>query len=306
MEREPEEDHDGEHGEQCVEALFDLTRVLLDFGLRRRRLGSGRNLGIGQLLLVGQENHQREDQRHDSHAERIVESGVEGVEIALRENAHVCGNPADTHLGSQFAETALGHFGTHRAADILVAEGRKVGIIEESLRAEPPVAHAHGGERCEHRADVDEHVENLETRVAQFGILFVVVKLSHERLEVTFEQAVAEGDHHQGADHHGLRSNAGNHQRGIPHRHHQDTRDDRPLIVAQPVGDQAADERQNVDRGIKKRIDFPGLFAVDTELRHQEQRQNGHHGVEAETFARIGESRGNQTFRLLEHSRIGY
>lgn len=28
--------------------------------------------------------------------------------------------------------------------------------------------------------------------------------------------------------------------------------------------------------------------------------------VETETFARIGESRGNQTFRLLEHSRIGY
>ena len=51
---------------------------------------------------------------------------------------------------------------------------------------------------------------------------------------------------------------------------------------------------------------FPGLLAVDTEFRHQEQRQNGHHGVETETFARIGESRGNQTFRLLEHSRIGY
>ena len=112
--------------------------------------------------------------------------------------------------------------------------------MKQTNREFTPVAHAHGGERCEHRADVDEHVENLETRVAQFGILFVVVKLSHERLEVTFEQAVAEGDHHQGADHHGLRSNAGNHQRGIPHRHHQDTRDDRPLIVAQPVGDQAA------------------------------------------------------------------
>ena len=190
-------------------------------------------------------------------AKLLREAGVEGVEIALRENAHVRRDAAEAHFGSQLAETALGHFGTHRAADILVAEGRKVGIVEESLRAEPPVAHAHGGERCEHRADVDEHVENLEARVAQFGILFVVVKLPHERLEVAFEQTVAEGDHHQCADHHGLRRNGGNHQRGIPRRHHQNTRDDRPLIVAQPVGDQAADERQDVDRGIKKRIDFP-------------------------------------------------
>ena len=302
MEREPEENHDGEDGEQRVETLLDFAGILLDFGLRGGRTVLLGNLGVGQLLLVDHEDHQREEQRHDGHAEGVVEARVEGVEVALGEGTHVGRGAVEAHLGGQFAEAAVNHLGSHRAAQILVAEGRKVRVVEVALRAQPPVADAHGRKGGDHGADVDEHVENLEARIAQLGVLLVVVELAHQCLEVALEEAVAEGDNHQGADDHRFRGDGGYHQHGVTQRHDHDAGDNRPLVVAQAVGDESAHQSEDVNRGVEERIDFSGLLTVDAEFRHEEERQDGHHRVEAEAFAGVGQRGGNQAFGLIfEH-----
>ena len=47
---------------------------------------------------------------------------------------------------------------------------------------------------------------------------------------------------------------------------------------------------------------FSGLLTVDAEFRHEEERQDGHHRVEAEAFAGVGQRGGNQAFGLIfEH-----
>ncbi len=300
VEREPEEDDHRKDREQRIQALFDFARILSDFGFVDLFLFR-RSLWVGQVFLAQYEYCQREQHRHNRYAERIVESRVERRQIVLRERSQVGRGSVQAHLRRQFRKAAVRHFFGHLAVVVGMAQRRKVRVVEVALRAQPPVAYAHRGERRHHRADVDEHVENLESRVAQFGILFVVVELAHQRLEVALEQTVAERDDHQRADDQRLRVDLRHHQHRVAQRHDQYAGDDRPLVVAQPVSYQTARQGQDVDRGVEKRVDFARLLAVDAEFRHQEQRQDGHHGVEAEAFARVGEGRGNQTFGLFEH-----
>lgn len=80
---------------------------------------------------------------------------------------------------------------------VFVAQLGQLGVIVEIVDLKPPVAHADGDERREEAPDVDEHIENLETRLTLGAELLVVVHLPHERLEIALEKAVAEGYHQQ-------------------------------------------------------------------------------------------------------------
>ena len=73
------------------------------------------------------------------------------------------------------------------------------------------------------------------------------------------------------------------------------------------VGDQAAHERENVDRKVKYRIDNAGVGFVEPEFGHQEQGQNRHHRVETEPFPHVGQRSRQQSLRMVfEHSQIGF
>ena len=134
------------------------------------------------------------------------------------------------------------------------------------------------------------------------------------RLKISFEQTVAERDREQSdacdgqiqrqvADRRGRR----NRDQQIACRHNYQSRQNRPLVVSGLVGDQAAHERENVDRKVKYRIDNAGVGFVEPEFGHQEQGQNRHHRVETEPFPHVGQRSRQQSLRMVfEHSQIGF
>ena len=156
-----------------------------------------------------------------------------------------------------------------------------------------------------------EHIENLETRLTLGAELLVVVHLPHERLEIALEKAVAEG-YHQQADArqrqverqagHGRRRGDGDDQ--VAQRHHHEPPHDGSLVVAGFVGNDTADERQQVNRSVESRIDIPRGRFVQAELGGDEQGQDSHHDVETETLAHIGKGRRDQSFGLSFHKLI--
>ena len=302
VEREPEENHDGEYGKQGVKTLFDLLGRLLDFGFGRfalLRYGFGSR--VGQVVAVGYEDHQGDEHGEDGHAECIVESGVECFEVVLGKGGHVGRSTVEAYLGGQFGKTSFYHFGGHRSVVELVAQGGQVGVVGEALCAQPPVAYSHGCHRGEHAADVDEHVEDLETGVAQFSVFLVVVELADECLQVALEQSVTECDDHQGADDNGFRADGWDGQNDVSQGHDQDTGGDGAFVVASAVGDQTSHHGQNIDRCIEERINFSGAFPVDAEFRHKEKGQDRHHGVKSETFAHVRQRGGDKAFGLSSH-----
>ena len=316
VERNPEEDHDAEHGEQCVDALADLLRRHGD--LLGRSLGTaGRSFlrRVGEALLVGQVDDQRHEHHHDGRDERIVETAVEDIEVAVAEIVQA---------GSRHGRAVeVGRIGVRREVGkplaghmlalgkVFVAQLGQLGVIVEIVDLEPPVAHADGDERREEAPDVNEHVENLETRLTLGAELLVVVHLPHERLEIALEKAVAEGYHQQAHARqrqverqagHGRRRGDGDNQ--VAQRHHHEPPHDGSLVVAGFVGNDTADERQQVNRSVESRIDIPRGRFVQAELGRDEQGQDSHHDVETETLAHIGKGRRDQSFGLSFHKLI--
>ena len=177
------------------------------------------------------------------------------------------------------------------------------------MHLQPPVAHADRNERSEETADVDEHVEYLEARFALVAELLVVVHLTHERLQVALEQTVTECDYQQAQTRqhqieslvgHGCRR--GNCDNQVTDRHDDQAPHDSALVVLGLIGDDTADQRKQIDRGIEARVDVTRRLLVEPELGRDEERQNSHHDVEAEAFAHVGQSGGDQTFWLFKHS----
>ena len=172
-----------------------------------------------------------------------------------------------------------------------------------------PLSHADRNERSEETADVDEHVEYLEARFALVAELLVVVHLTHERLQVALEQTVTECDYQQAQTRkrqiqtlagHGC--GRGNCDNQVTDRHDDQAPHDSALVVLGLIGDDTADQRKQIDRGIEARVDVTRRLLVEPELGRDEERQNSHHDVEAEAFAHVGQSGGDQTFWLFKHS----
>ena len=314
MERNPEEDHHAEHGEKRIDALADLLR-------RHRDLGGGslpalgRSLlrGIGEAFLVRHVDHQRNEHHHDSGDEGVVETAVENVEVAVAEGMQVTdGRTVEVSrigIRGEVGKPLAGHVLTF--GKVFVAEFGQLGVVVEIIDLEPPVAHADGHEWREEAADVDEHVEDLESRLALGAELLVVVHLPHQRLEIALEKAVAEGDDQQSEAGQrqierqaGNRRGRGNGDQQVTQRHHHQPPHDGALVVLGLVGDDTADKRQQVDRSVESRIDVTRRGLVETELGGDEQGQDRHHDVETESLAHIGQSRGDQSLGLSFHKLI--
>ena len=112
-------------------------------------------------------------------------------------------------------------------------------VVQEAVGFQPPLTEEGGDERRDETADVDEHIEDLEAGVPLLlgrfqGLgaflgrfdLIVVVHLADDGLEVSLEQAVAEGDQGQGQAGEGKkpcgvggRGRDGDGQEDVPRRH---------------------------------------------------------------------------------------
>ena len=231
-----------------------------------------------------------------------METGVEGFKVVAGEVLE-CG---EVYLGLRYL---VGVFKEEVAVDIPtgeqgVAEAGEVGVVGVALHLDEGVAHPYGDEGGDAAADVDEHVENLETGVALVAVFGVVIELAHDCLEVSFEESVTERDHKQRAQGNPLGGDeGGNCQEGVAQTHYDESGDDGALVVLGLVGNHASHEGEDVDGAVECRVEGTGLTSVEVELRHEEQRQDGHHNVEAEAFAHVAQGRGNQSFGLvLKHS----
>ena len=128
-------------------------------------------------------------------------------------------------------------------------EGGDVGLVDEAGLAQEAVGDGGSGGRGEHGADVDGHIEQREGGIALRGILRVVIEVAHQDLEVTLEQAGADGNKGEGADHQGDAERVGGGRDGeaqVTGEHHRDTGHD-ALAVADLVGEPAADHRHEVN-----------------------------------------------------------
>ena len=192
-------------------------------------------------------------------------TSVEHLKVAVAGGFHVAHVKTTlVHLLHQRGE--VGHlFAGHVGAffQVLVAQCGQTCIIDHTLDAEPPLAQQGGNERGNQTTDVDEYVENLETRIAAIldrldlflGLalgnsigLHVVVHLTHDSLQVTLEQAITEGDQEQGhAGEHEQphviagRMYNGDCQKHITNGHDHETPLDSTFVILGAVGNETAD-----------------------------------------------------------------
>ena len=190
------------------------------------------------------------------------------------------------------------------AVQELVREGGDVGLVDEAGLAQELVRDGRRGGRSEHRADVDGHIEQREGGIALGGILRVVVEIAHQHLQVALEQARADGDQRQGADHQHDAEGVGRSRDGQAHvagEHDGDTGHD-ALAVADLVGQHAAHDGHEVHRREENRVNLAGGCSVPAELRLEEEHEDGQHRVVAEALAGIGQCEGEESFGLsFEH-----
>ena len=153
-------------------------------------------------------------------------------------------------------------------------------------------------------ADVDGHVEQAEGAVPLGGILRVVVQIAHQHLQIAFEQARADGNHEEGAQHehdaHGIGS-CGDGEGQVTGEHDADA-GDHALSVADLIGQDTAHYGHEIHQSQENGIYLAGYCLIPAEFGLQEQHEDGQHGVIAEAFTGIGQSKGEKSFGLsFEH-----
>lgn len=208
--------------------------------------------------------------------------------VVARHGLHVFGHLVD-----------IGHIATEN----LVCESRDVGFVDETALAQPEVHEIGCGCWGEHRAEVDGHVEEAERGVASGGILRIVVEVANHYLEVALEQTRTEGYEHQGKHHEGERhaatlKRADRHgETYVAEEHHGHT-GDYTFAVANLVGEDAADNRHEIDGSQEDSIELSGGSGREAKLSLQVEQEDGQHGVVAKAFAGVGERQSIQTFWL--------
>ena len=308
MEGHPEEDHHREDEHQRRDARLGLRRGQLN-GLHTGRGGGsglllGRHVGMLERAPEAHVDQVGDHQRDARHAEAHVVGRRELLDVVLRELAQIADRRA--HRGGQLLQLGQ-RLGRHLVAqfEILVGQGRDLSVVDQTVLGQEVVGDPLGHARSEHGADVDRHIEDREGVVTLCLVGRIVVEVAHQHLKVALEEARTAGDQRQRAEHHRLareaRSRRDREQR-IARKHHEDSQRDH-LSEAEPVGQDAAEEGHEVDRGEEDAVDLGrDRFGV-TELRLQEQGEDRKHGVVAEALARVGQRKGVQTFRLsFEHS----
>ena len=167
-----------------------------------------------------------------------------------------------------------------------MAEGGQLGIVEQAVLSEPPLAQIGGDEGRHQTADIDKHIEYLETAVAAalhggqrlgpvFGglSLHIVVHLSHDGLQVALEETIAEGDEEEGQAGEGQQPRGvlcgghdGDGEEHIAQGHDDKAGADGALVVLRAVGDDTAHEAQHIDAGVEHRVDDTAGGIAQTEL----------------------------------------
>ena len=182
----------------------------------------------------------------------------------------------------------------------------EVGVVCHAVDVEPPTAEHGCDEGCDEAADVDEHVEYLESGIALRAVAWIVVELSDDGLEVAFEEAVAEGDEEEcgtceGEEPCGVlrRGEDGHGEDGVACCHYDEAVDDGAFVVLCLVGYGAAYEAEDVDTGIEKRVDQRGCVAREPEFGAEEEHEHGVHDVIAEALAHIAQCCGNEAFWMV-------
>ena len=315
VERHPEEDADAQHGVETGHALADvLGHCLALFGGVLHHLGFGLLGGSGEHLLENHENQQGDEHGGHRGQEGIVDTGVEDLQVALAGGLHVGRVEVGVVLAHPGGE--VGHLGGVHAggiAEVLMAEGGQVAIVGHAVAAQPPLAQRRSHEGSQHTADIDEHVEDLESRITlalsqgqSLGALLgglgfeVVVHLAHNGLQVALEEAVAAGNDQQGGagddqhrrHRHAVGAVAGrNRQHHIADGHGDQAGDDGALVVLQLVGDDTAGQSHHVDAEIEDGVDDGRHIVADAKLRAEEEQQYGIHNIVAEALAHITQCR---------------
>ena len=134
MEGHPEEDHDGEDGEECCDALTYLLGAHLDLLAAQLRPVSASHCllpGIGEARLVYEEDDQGDEDHHDGCGEGVVEALREDAQVALGEVLGAGeGLTIQGHAGRELLEV-LQRLGLHALPmlQVVVAEGRQVGVV---------------------------------------------------------------------------------------------------------------------------------------------------------------------------------
>ena len=177
--------------------------------------------------------------------------------------------------------------------------GRNGGIVGITVLFEEVVIDGVGHARGEECSDVDEHVENGESDVAVTAVFGVVVKVADQGLEVTFEASCPDcnqcqgGEHDEFARHIGI----GRHRKQQITAEHDDETDQDGLSVTQYlVGDDTAQEGEEVHSGEENAVNHTGCGARQAEFRLHEQGQDGKHGVIAEAFSHVGQRKDDKSF----------
>ncbi len=165
-------------------------------------------------------------------------------------------------------------------------------LIGKSVTREEEVGYRRRCRGGEERAYVDTHVEDAECEVALAAVAGIVVKVTHERLHVTFEKAGTQSYQCERTEHGELGRKVGAGRDGkqeIAYEHHRDAYHYR-LAVAEPfVGYYTAEEGQKIYGSQKDAENIAGLAGSETELRLYEKNEDRQHGVVSETFAHVSE-----------------
>lgn len=132
-----------------------------------------------------------------------------------------------------------------------------------------------------------------------------VVELAHHDLEVALEQARADADHQQGANHNhdGRRTcPGGDGHEQIAQEHHDDTDGD-AAAKANLVGHGTTHDGQEIDQHQEGGEHGARQSLAPAEVGLEEKCEDGQHGVVAKTLAGIGKRQGIKAFRLIfKHS----
>ena len=250
-----------------------------------------------------EEDEHRGDQREAGDAETVVVRLAQRIDVLCAECSQVGAGMA--LLGGQFRK--LFHpFGSDRSVCQLVRKRGDFGVIGKPVFAEEIIRNAFGRRRGEESADVDAHVEDAEREVALGTVLRIVVEVTHQCLQVAFEAAGTHRDEQQCAEHHHDRPGAGtrgNCQQEVTDEHHDDTQCDGFAVAEYLVGQQAAEQRQEIDGSQEDAEDGTGRIGAEAELSLHEQHENGQHGVVAEAFSHIGQREYEEPLGVsFEHS----
>ena len=310
MECHPEEyDHreDEDEGDDAVPGL--LRGELL---VARSALGGllGVDVGVLEPAAAAEIDGYRDDKRDARHGEAEVVGGRKVIDVVLAEGSEVHrSNLLTRHRGlERLKQRRVGE----RPAEILVGEGRNVGLVDEAGALEVAVGQRSSCRGGEHRADVDGHIEKAEGAVALGGVLRVVVEIAHEDLQVALEQAGAESNQQEGAYHQrqgkpAACEDVGRHGKAqVACEHNADACHD-AFAETYLVGEPSAHDGHKVDGREEDRVELARRGSGEAEFCLQEQQEDGQHRVVAEAFAGIGQSEGKQPFRLsFKHILILY